>query len=422
MSPEQPRLPPHLRRRLFIAALASLGALLLYLRPGVDHSPWTMLRLFHADVRVENFRNMDHVFPSRTLPASTRPQAFARQDATLPATYLFNGEQRHIGDFLTRTESTGLLVLHNGAVVHEEYRLGADAQSRFTSWSVAKSVVATLVGIAVKEGSIRSLDDTVASYVPGYAGSAWAPVTVRDLLRMASGIEFDETYDAQFSDIQRVFHKVYVLGRPVDDAIRDYPAAANEQPPGTRFHYISIDTQVLANVLRHATGRTLTDYASEKLWQPLGMQDDARWSVDGEGTELAYCCLNTTLRDYAKLGQLYLQNGNWQGQALLPSDWVSESTQRSEPWLAAGTAQPERGYGYHWWVPPAADGEFFANGIWGQVIWVDARRGVVIVRTAVDPAFQANTAEMIAAMRGIARGLEDAAPSAGTLPALVTPP
>jgi CubicO group peptidase (beta-lactamase class C family) len=401
----EPLLKPRLRRRLFFATVVALAALLVFLRPGVDHSPWTMFRLFHADVRVENFRRMERVFPVRELQPAATPHVFSQRDGILPATYPFNGEDRHIGDFLTRTQTTGLMVLKQGAVVHEEYRLGADASSRFTSWSVAKSVVATLVGIAVKEGKIRSLDDTVASYVPGYAGTAWANVRVRDLLRMASGIEFSEVYDAQFSDIQRVFHKTYLLGQPIDVAVRDYPAAASERPPGSRFHYISIDTQVLANVLHHATGEALIDYAQTRLWQPLGMQDTALWNVDGEGTAMAFCCLNTTLRDYAKLGQLYLQDGNWNGQSLLPSGWVRESTQRPEPWLAAGSATAERGYGYHWWVPPAADGEFFANGIWGQVVWVDAPRGVVIVRTAVDPDFEAHTAEMIAAMRGIAAGL-----------------
>lgn len=396
---------PRTRRRLFVASVLALAALLVFLRPGVERSPWAMFRLFHADVRAENFRHMERVFPSRALHASSTPHVFAQREATLPATYSFAGSERHIGDFLTRTHTTGLLVLHDGALVHEEYRLGADATSRFTSWSVAKSVVATLVGIALKEGKVRSLDDTVAAYVPDYAGTAWANVTVRDLLRMASGIDFNEVYDAQFSDIQRVFHKTYLLGQPIDVAVRDYPAAASEQPPGSRFHYISIDTQVLANVLRHATGEALVDYAQTRLWQPLGMQDHAIWNVDGEGTAMAFCCLNTTLRDYAKFGQLYLQNGQWNGASLLPGDWVRESTQRPEPWLAAGTATAARGYGYHWWIPPGSDGEFFANGIWGQVIWVDSRRGVVIVRTAADPEFESNIAETIAAMRGIAGGL-----------------
>lgn len=392
------------RWRWLAGAALVVAALLLLLRPGMERSPWAMLRLFHADVRAENFRHLERIFPTVSLPASSRPQPFAHAPAAISGQYVFAGEQRAVDDFLARTTTTGLLVVRDGVIVHEQYRLGADANSRFTSFSVAKSVVAALVGIAVKDGAIRSLDDTVDAYVPAYADSAWAKVTVRDLLRMASGIDFDERYDTQFSDIQEVFQRAYLLGIPLDDTVRDYPAATGEQPPGTRFHYISINTQVLANVLRHATGQRLVDYAHLQLWEPLGMEDEALWAIDGEGgTEVAYCCLNTTLRDYAKLGQLYLQQGRLGDRQLLPADWVRESTRRPEPWLAAGVARPERGYGYHWWVPPDADGEYFANGIWGQSVWVDERTRTVIVKTSADPAFEANTDELIAVMRAIAR-------------------
>lgn len=394
------------RRILVIGAFLMVG-LLSWMRPGIDQSPWAMLRLFHADVRAENFRQMDRVFPSRSIAGSSAPQPFARSGnpLELPAHYTFNGQALPTASFIERTQTAGLLVLRDGVIVHEQYRLGANEDSRFTSWSVGKSFVATLVGMALKDGKIRSLDDRVADYVPDYAGSAWENVTLRDLLRMASGIEFDERYDTQFSDIQRVMQRVYLFDVPMDEAVRGYPSAAGEQPPGSRFHYISINTQVLANVLRHATGQRLTDYLYEKLWQPLGMESGASWSVDRRGTEIAYCCLNATLRDYAKLGQLYLQQGLWQGVPLLPADWVRESTRRDEPWLQAGQAQPGRGYGYHWWLPPAANGEYFANGIWGQVVWVDEVRGVVIVKTGADPGFQANIAETIAFMRGIAASL-----------------
>lgn len=390
-----------------VLALAGLGVValgvLLWLRPGADHSPWTMLRLFHADVRAENFRSMDRVFPSRAIPASTKPQPFARlpDPPALAGHYAFSGKQYALADFIERSQTTGLLVLRDGVIVHEQYRLGAKADSRFTSWSVGKSFVATLVGIALKEGAIRSLNDRVADYVPDYAGSAWANVTIRDLLRMASAIEFDERYDTQHSDIQRVLQRAYLFGTPVDDIVRNYPASADEQPPGSRFHYISVNTQVLANVLRHATGQRLTDYLYEKLWQPLGMESPASWSVDRSGNELAYCCLNATLGDYARLGQLYLQQGVWQGEPFLPADWVAESTRRPEPWLQPGAARPERGYGYHWWVPPGAQGEYFANGIWGQLVWVDEPRHVVIVRTAVDPDFEARLPETLAFMRAL---------------------
>lgn len=397
---------PRLRRRLTVAVLLLVVAVLVMLRPGLERSPWAMLRLFHADVRVENFRHLERVFPVRELPASSNPQPFPVALQPLAPHYLFEGRTLAVADFLARSQTTSLLVLRDGVIVHEEYRLGATRDDRFTSWSVAKSVVATLVGIALREGAIGSLDDRVAQYVPDYAGTAWADVSIRDLLRMASGIAFDERYDTQFSDIQWVMQAAFLLGVPIDQTVGAYPAAAAEQPPGSRFHYISVNTQVLANVLRHATGERLADYVQSRLWEPLGVERGTSWALDGsQGMEIGYCCLNATARDYARLGQLYLQQGQWQGQALLPADWVRESTRRDEPWLQPGTALPGRGYGYHWWVPPAAEGEYFANGIWGQVVWVDEPRRVVIVKTSADPDFQANIPETIAFMRGIARGM-----------------
>ncbi|MFZ5756547.1 MAG: serine hydrolase domain-containing protein [Pseudomonadota bacterium] len=407
---------PALRRRLFAGSVLAVLAVVVWLRPGIDHSPWTMMRLFDFDVRVENFRQMERIFPARELAASTVPYTFPRAESALPAQYGFEGRQHALDEFLERSDTTGLLVLRNGVLVHEQYRLGADASTRFTSWSLAKSVVAALVGIAVQEGAIRSLDDRVVDYLPGWAGTAWAEVRIHDLLRMASGIAFEERYDTHFSDIQQVFHQTYLLERPIGDVVRALGDRPPEAPPGTQFHYISVNTQVLAEVLRAATGRLLVDYAREKLWQPLGMQDTALWNLDGGepgATEVAYCCLNTTLRDYAKFGQLFLQQGQWQGRQLLPPDWVRESTRRPEPWLQPGVAQPERGYGYHWWIPPGADGEYFANGIWGQSIWVDEPRGIVIVKTSVDPDFQAHMPEMIAVMRAVSRGL---APPRGPAP------
>lgn len=391
--------------------LASLGIFIILLaafvfRPWSPWSPWKMLKLFSPEVRVYNFQHMDGIFPSRPLHRSTQPYVFAMYPQSLPSSYVFNGQQLPLDAFMEKTGTTGLMVLHKGAILHEEYRRGATAASTLTSWSVAKSVVATLVGIAHKEGKIASLDDKAAKYIPELAGKAYGDASIKDLLRMASGVKFDENYASLSSDIRQLFYKVFLAGMPIDDAVTNLPA---EDTPGTKFHYKSVDSQVLAWVLRRATGQSLTQYAQEKLWQPLGMQDEGFWNLDHpDGNELAYCCLNITLRDYAKLGQLYLQKGEWQGQQLLPADWVQESTKRPEPWLTAGHGYPERGYGYHWWVPKDPDQEFFANGIWGQHIFVDEKSGIVIVKTSVDPDFQKNTAEMIAFMRGIVKGYAEA--------------
>lgn len=398
-----------LRLSLLVATALLAGLILFLTRPWSPWSPWAMNQLFWESRRVDNFRHMDRLFPSRPLAASTQPYAFPRagKPARLPATYRFNGQHRLGEAFLEKTNTTGLLVLRDGIVVHEEYRRGTTATDTLTSWSMAKSVVATLVAIALQEGRIRSLDDKAMDYAPELRDQAYGQARIRDLLRMASGVKFDETYDNRLADIHRVFYKTFIFNQPVDQAAAGYPA---EDPPGTRFHYKSMDTQILSWVLRRATGQTLTAYAQSRLWEPLGMQDRGFWNTDFHGNELGYCCLNISLRDYAKLGQLYLQQGQWNGRQLLPADWVREATKRPEPWLAAGNGYPERGYGYHWWVPKDPDQEFFANGVWGQTIFVDEKTRTVIVKTSVDPAFKANTAEMIAFMRGVVKGLDIPAP------------
>jgi CubicO group peptidase (beta-lactamase class C family) len=392
------------RPLLITLALLLVAVAAFVFRPWSPWSPWRMNQLFRPSMRVDNFQHMDRIFPSRPLPASTQPFVFPKQEQPLPDSYVFNGETRQRNTFLEKTHATGLMVLKDGVIIHEEYRLGAGPTSTLTSWSMAKSVVATLVGIAHKEGRIASLDDKASKYVPELQGKAYGDASVKDLLRMASGVKFDENYASRTSDINKLFYKVFIFGTPIDDAVKDLPA---EDKPGTKFHYKSVDSQVLAWVLHRATGKSVVAYASEKLWQPLGMQDNGFWNLDRpDGNELAYCCLNTSLRDYAKLGQLYLQQGKWQGRQILPEDWVKETTQRPEPWLAAGNGYEERGYGYHWWLPKNPDHEFFANGVWGQTIFVNENAGIVIVKTSVDPDFKTNTAEMIAFMRGMVAGLQ----------------
>ena len=391
-----------MRTRIVLLALLALlvAAALWWFRPWSPYSPSTMTRLFHPEYRLDNFRAMERVFPYATLNASETPRPFPRaaQPGSLPETFSYQGETIDTQEFLERTETTGLMILRAGEIQMEEYFQDTEPTSRLTSWSMAKTVVSTLIAMAWADGLIDSLDDPVRQYVPELDGKAYGDVTVHDLLRMATGIDFDETYHDHFSDINQLFYRVFLFGHSARDVVANRPAAG---PPGERFHYISPNTQVLAWVLEAATGERLSDYATRRLWQPLGMEDDALWNLDQHGDELGFCCLNATLRDYAKLGQLHLQQGVWDGEALLPDNWVFDATRRPEPWLAAGHGYAERGYGYHLWTPENPDGEYFFNGVWGQTIWIDENADVVIVKTSVDPEFRAHTGEMIAFMRGV---------------------
>ncbi|MGB1558778.1 MAG: serine hydrolase domain-containing protein, partial [Oceanococcaceae bacterium] len=322
----------------------------------------------------------------------------------LPVQYEFDGEQRSLEGFLQKVVGTGLLVIQGDRIVHEQYLNGGSDSSLFTSWSVAKSFVSTLVGMALGDGLIASLDDPISLYVPELLGSGYEGVPIRHVLQMSSGVGFDETYNDRFSDIQQFFVKVFILGQRADDVV---PRYGSEAPAGSVFHYISLDTQALGMLLRRVYQRPLVELLSERIWQPLGMEADAFWNVDrdAEGAmEVAFCCLNARLRDYAKLGRLYLNDGVWEGQRLLPEGWVQAATTPGGPHLEPGASPYDygpRGYGYQWWVPEGYEREYFAAGVWGQYIYVSEPDKLIIVRSSVDQAYRPNMAESIAVFRAI---------------------
>lgn len=392
---------------LTLAAAAGGGAALWWFAPWAETSPAKRYSVFDVETRIENFRHMDRLFPARAIPRTGPVIPLPHADAPLDVAYALDGQPHTLESFLVRTNTTGLLVIRDGTIVHEQYRLGADVSSAFTSWSVAKSFVATLIGVALHEGKIASLDDRADKYAPAYAGTPYGETTIRHLLMMASGIAFTENYADPNATIAQFWRDVVVFGQAADPVIARY---GREAPQGTRFRYISTDSAVLGAVLRGATGRSISDYAAEKLWAKLGMEHDASWLLDGAGAELAFCCLNASLRDYAKLGLLYMNDGVWNGERLLPEGWVAMATRPNAPYQEPEAAQKIRGYGLHVWVPAGYDGEFFASGVWGQFIWVDQRRKVVIARTSVDPDFLKHLPETIASMRAIAAQVSETPP------------
>ena len=352
-----------------------LGVFLLLLIVGIGgalwlrNSPyWAGITLFSEGNRVENFRNMDKVFPFREVDAGETVWDFAEAPSPLPESYVFDGEQRSLEQFLDETTTTGLLVVRGGAVTHEDYRLGATEASRFTSWSMAKSVLSALIGIAIEDGHIASLDDPVERYVPALAGSGYAGVTIEQALTMSSGVDFDENYDDPMSDVNRLFFGL-AMGTPMEDTLAGLERA---RAPGTYNDYISSDTAVLGLVLESATGMPAETYLESRLWAPMGAQADAFWNTGRDGPVLPFCCLNATLRDYARFGRLYLEGRARQGVQIVPRDWVETSTRPTAPHLEPGDNPASfwtLGYGYQWWIPEDPLNEFLAIGIWGQYIY-----------------------------------------------------
>jgi CubicO group peptidase (beta-lactamase class C family) len=344
---------------------------------------WTTrnTHLFSGQEQVLNFRSMSTIYPVRVVRRSSRPSTFERGPAIeLPKTFAFGGKSLDTRDFLEAVETTGLLILKRGKVVFEEYGLGNDATTQSISWSVVKSFVSALVGIAVGEGAIASVEDPVTKYAPELAGSAYDGVRLKDVLQMSSGARWNEDYSDRESDINR-FGRLLVEGTSLDAFAA---SIGPERPPGTYNRYNSTDTHVLGMVVRKATGRSLAEYLHDKLWEPLGMEADAFFIVDNCGAEMAAGGLNAVLRDYARLGQLYLQKGNWNGKQIVPTQWVHDSVTPDAPHVMPGprpSALLPWGYGYQWWVPDTS-GAYSAIGIYNQFVFVHPGAEVVIAKTS----------------------------------------
>ena len=390
---------------LLIAIAGTVSALAVV---ALRSNMMTVFTLFDPDKRIENFRHFADIFPSRPVHRSGTVFQFPRAPRELDFSYEYGGKTYRLEEFLPRLVTTGLLVVKDDQIVYERYLLGATPDSQLTSFSMAKSFVSALVGIAIDEGRIAGVDRPVTDYVPELKGSGYEGVPIKHVLQMSSGVHFDEDYASWTSDISSMFAKSFVIGSPINAYAR---SLHSERRSGEAFNYISVDTQVLGMLLVNATGKPLAAYLEEKIWGPLGMESDTTWVTDRpgkEGMEYAFCCLNATLRDYAKFGRLYLRGGDWEGRRVVPAHWVLESIVPDKPYLLhSGAYTPDWtiGYQYQWWVPQGSEGEFMAIGVWGQYIYVNPHHNVIIVKTAVDPDFDARDMENLTAFRAIAAAL-----------------
>ncbi len=331
--------------------------------------------LFSEDRIVDNFSHMNAAFLSREIPRGDAPISPLPYGApmTLPA-----GTEAWINE----RALTSLLVLRDGHVVYEDYYLGTTEEDLRIGWSVAKSFLSALMGVLVDEGAIASLDDPVTRYAPKLTGSAYDGVSIRNVLQMSSGVTFDEDYLDYDSDINRM-GRVLALGGEMDD----FAASITEtfSPPGTQMKYTSIDTHVLGMVMRGATGRDIPALLSEKIIAPLGVEAAPYYVTDGVGVAFVLGGLNLRTRDYARFGQMILQDGVWQGEQIVPADWIDTSIRPT-----ANTAPGEIGYGYQWWVPVGATPgqEVTGRGVYGQYLYIDKAARVVIVVTSADRQFR----------------------------------
>jgi len=316
----------------------------------------------------------------RRAPSAT---PLRRAAAELKVTYEFRGRSHTIIDYLDRHPVTGLLIARGDTIHFEHYRYARTDHDRLLSQSMAKTVTAMLVGIAVAEGAIRSIDQVAAEYVPDLSGSSYGQTSIRHLLLMASGVRWVERYDGNDDNAR--------LGRGLFGA--NSPGAARvlaqfndrDAAPGTRFQYASAETEVLGLVLTAATGMPAARYLETRIWQPMGAEADATWMTDRQGQEATYCCLSAVLRDWARFALLLAHDGAWNGRQIVPRAWIHEATTASVPPVPVGQARPRIGYGYQTWLQPGTRRQFSLRGIHGQVILIDPSLRLILVHTAARP-------------------------------------
>jgi CubicO group peptidase (beta-lactamase class C family) len=333
---------------------------------------------------VGSFSHYDELVKARlvTKPPAASPLSRAEGEFTLG--YAYAGSRHTLDDYLARHPTTGLLIAKGDTILTEHYQYARNDRHRFASQSMAKTVIAMLLGIALDEKAIRSIDDKVETYVPELAGSEYGSTPLRALLTLSSGVAFTENYDGH-DDISKLIRDLFRPDTPgVAAAVKQFNTRID--PPGTTFRYASIETEILGLVLRRATGVPVADYLREKIWHPLGAEADASWLVDGSGQEATFCCLNAVLRDYARLGLMLAHNGFWNGLQIVPRQWLLDATSNAPAdthLKPARKAPTDLGYGYQVWLSPGTRHIFSLRGVHGQAIYVDPRAKLVLVHTAV---------------------------------------
>jgi len=274
-----------------------------------------------------------------------------------------------VDGYMKDQRTAALVIVQDGKIRLEKYGLDFGPDGRWTSFSVAKSITSTLVGAAIKDGYIKNLSDKVSDYIPDLRGSVYDNVTIKQLLTMTSGVKWNEDYGDPKSDV--ALFNAHKAEPGVDATVSYMRNLTRDVPPGTKWVYKTGETNLIGVLASSATNKNLSDYLAEKIWQPFGMEQDASWILGTTGHEIGGCCMQASTRDFARFGLFMLGEGFADGKSVLPDGWVAEATMKH-----ADTDKPDYGYGYQWWT--LNDGAYSARGIFGQGIFIDTKRKLVI--------------------------------------------
>ena len=348
----------------------------------------TSLNSFKDENLAYTFQHTPQIQPTKKISRGKDTFNFLKEEnSELADEFKFKDEYCKSEQFMEYTKTSAMLVIKDDVIKYEKYFFGGDENTVFSSNSMGKSFVSALFGIAVDEGFIDSVDDPIGKYIPEFVGTELENIPIKACLQMASGINFDED-----TDVSRFSMKT-LMGVPAMKVIAKY--GNNEKPYACR-RYLSINTEILGQIIKNTTGLCLAEYMEEKLWKKIGTANDAYWTLSN-GTELAMGGLSVSLRDYARFARLYLKGGNFNGEQIISREWIEESMDISAEYSKPGANNDvynEIGYGYQWWIPEGNEKEFMAIGVYGQWIYVNPAKQVIIVKTSADPNFMEEDNEL----------------------------
>lgn len=362
---------------------------------------YVSLNSFKDENLAHTFQHTPEIQPVKKITRGEEVFQFPREENIVLADgFTFEDNFYVTEEFMEDTKTTAMLVIRDDVIKYEEYFMGGNEDTLFSSNSMGKSFVSALMGIAVSEGYVESIEDPIGKYVPEFVGTSLENIPIRACLKMASGINFNEDTDMS------KFSMRTLMGKPAMEVIAGYGV---QEEPYTYRRYLSINTEILGKVITNATGYSLAEFMEEKLWKKIGAAHDAYWTLSN-GTELAMGGLSVSLEDYARFASLYLHEGNYRGEQVLPKEWVKDSMDTSEAYAKPGAnydAYNAIGYGYQWWVPEGDEGEFMAIGVYGQWIYVNPTKSVIIVKTSADPDFMDKGYELkhVEFFRAVADGI-----------------
>ncbi len=344
------------------------------------------MQAFKPQNLAKSFQSMYEIQPSRVMLPSKNPSKFYYDKKELIDNFYFDGKQIGTRTFMEDTKTSALLICRGNKILFEEYYLGSDESTNFSANSVTKSITSALVGIAVQEGKIKNIDESIANYIDEFKGTELATVSIKDCLQMSSCINFNEERDMGKISFSSMFGK---------NKMKMIAKLGLYAPSGTDRRYSSINTDILGEIISNATGETLTDYMQKHLWSKMGSEHKAYWTLNNN-KELASGGLHMTLRDFARFGLMYLNNGKAQEKQVLSSEWIQASKNTDAPHLqppGGNRADSKLGYGYGWWIPDGNPNEFVAIGVFGQWIYVNSAQNIVIVKLSADSTFEDNNKE-----------------------------